>query len=263
MSPEILEQDFTVPVPACLELSNLRGKVAIQPGPAGMLRISAQKHRGDGNEPATHMHCEQDPSGMVRAKTTLKRSKWDIFRFTRPCQVDYQVSIPPDCSIKLDLGSSSAWIEDLRGTFDLTTISGNISLHTLSGDFRLHSRSGAIEGNALQGTLLLDTVSGEISLQHCHLDSIRAETVSAAMDLHTPLGSGPYYFASMSGLLCLRLPADTRCTIDLHSPRGKLVSHLPVTSQAQMNDATLTDIQGGGVTLRMNSLSAGLVLKQA
>jgi hypothetical protein len=81
------------------------------------------------------------------------------------------------------------------------------------------------------------------------------------MDFQTALGAGPYRFNSVSGAVRLRVPPETKCSLELRTVSGKISAKLPVTAKTHLHDTQLLDVQGGGVDVHMNSVSGWLALE--
>jgi hypothetical protein len=257
---EQIEQTFQVSGAARLEVANIRGSVEVRSGADGTVRVAAVKH-ADGDADRTEVEIRQEVDGAVKAVTRFPKDKWDWLRGSHPCRVDYIVTAPRRCSIKISGVSNEAKIEDFEGDFEISTVSGDLTLRGLSGPLRLHSVSGRVTGESLAGDLRLDTVSGEARLHNSDLPSIRAETVSGIMDFQTALGAGPYRFNSVSGAVRLRVPPETKCSLELRTVSGKISAKLPVTAKTHLHDTQLLDVQGGGVDVHMNSVSGWLALE--
>ncbi len=261
MPEEKFEQVFQVSEPAHLIVKNIRGSVEIRSGEDGITRVTAFKHNDSGDAKRTEIEIQQEMDGAVTTATRFPEGGWDWLIGSRPCRVDYIVTAPRQCSLKVSGVSNNALIENLDGEFEIDTVSGDLTLRGLSGSLRLHTVSGAVTGERVTGTLLLDTVSGDVHFHESSLPSVKAETVSGKMDFQTALGEGPYYFGSVSGAVRLRVPPETGCSVELHSVSGKVSAKLPVTAQTRLNGAHLLQVQNGGVEVRMNSISGWLAIE--
>jgi lia operon protein LiaG len=135
-----------------------------------------------------------------------------------------------------------------------------LELEDLTGEMRLNTVSGKILGHRLNGKLTLDTVSGRVELQESNLASAEAHTVSGGMEFQTALSEGPYRFNSVSGNVELLVPAETRCSAELHAVSGSISTKLPATSVSRRNGSQTIEVQGGGVKVYANSVSGNLSL---
>jgi len=261
MSAETLEQTFNVGSPARLKLSNIRGSVEILPGEAGILSVTATKHSDNGDAGRTKVTMSQAEDGLVTVETRYQDAWWAFFSFSRPCKVDYQVHIPPNCEVDVSCVSSSLAVHSLEGKFKFSTVSGGINLESLTGETKISAVSGEISGTKLSGALHLNTVSGEVRLVESLLPSANLTTVSGEMRLQTSLTDGPYRFHSVSGSVWLSVPSDTHCSLDLQSVSGRVNVRLPVTRQKIGGGHSSFDVQGGGVHVVANSVSGNVYVE--
>lgn len=262
MAQETIERTFTVQAPARLRLGNVRGTVLVQPGSAGQVQVTAVKRAGAGSEEHTQVEISQAEDGTVVVETRCNKEKilgW--LGSSRPCSVDYTVSLPPDSQVSIRCVSSDMRLEDLSGEFELESVSGDISLARLRGPLQLSVVSGDIAGEQVFGALQLKSVSGQVTLKQSDLPSINANTVSGGLRLETPLGEGPYRFDSVSGAVHLYVPEDTQCNARLSTVSGRLHSALPSTSKQISRGAQRMQLQGGGVEVSLHSVSGNLWLE--
>jgi hypothetical protein len=275
---ETIEKTFTVTSPAHLKLNNIRGSVVIHPGEDGAIHVSAVKHSGSGDANNTEIEMIQDASGEVSVSTRFPEGGWRWMIGSFPCPVDYVVTAPRQCSLKINGVSNTVEAGGFEGEFSFNSVSGEIELRDLTGPARIHTVSGEVElakltgsmtintvsgrisGDHLSGALQLDTVSGAVKLEESSLPSAQATTVSGDLTFQTSLGEGPYRFNSVSGNVRLLLPPETRCDAELHAISGTLSTKLPATSTERQHGRQTLEIQGGGVKLYLHSVSGNLSL---
>jgi hypothetical protein len=257
---ESIEKIFTVSAPARLCVKNIRGSVEISPGEENIIIVSAIKKNHTGDEKRTEIEITQEADGTVTAATRFPDGGWNWMFGSQPCEVDYVVKAPRLCSLKLNGVSNTVQVGGFEGDTSINSVSGEITLRDLKGPVRLHTVSGDADGDAITGSLELDTVSGDITLKESSLKAIRANSVSGDMLIATPLAEGPYNFKSVSGDVRLIVPADTRCTAELHSVSGDIVSEFPVTGLARQHGSQTVTVQGGGVRVSLHSVSGDLSL---
>ena len=257
---ETIEKTFNVSSPARLLVNNIRGSVEIHPGEDGLILVTAIKQSHTGDEKRTEIEIKQAADGTVKAATRFPDGGWNWLFGSQPCEVDYVVKAPRQCSLKLNGVSNKVLAEGFEGAASLNSVSGEITLRDLTGSVRIHTVSGDTDGERLDGALELDTVSGDVTLKESTLSSINSNSVSGDMDIHTPLAEGPYGFKSVSGDVRLRVPPETHCTGELHSVSGDLVSAFPITGYSHHHGSQTVNVQGGGVKISLKSVSGDLSL---
>ena len=228
MSQERIERTFSVGSPARLSLGNIGGSVNIQAGEEGVIQVVAVKHLDSGDVERTEVVVEQAADGSVKAETRYGgQNSW--FTGGRPCEVDYTVRVPRQCSLAARVVSSDIQARGMTGDVRIEAVSGDTTLADLSGDLKLKTVSGNLTADRLSGSLHLETVSGEARLARCEFGMLDARTVSGNVLLETPLTTGaqPHRFKSVSGDVTLALPQAVRCTVEGSSLSGSLHTNLP------------------------------------
>jgi hypothetical protein len=260
MSEDKYEKCFQVAQPAKVNVSNIRGSVEILSGQDGTIQVTAVKntHSGDGRR--TEIEISKEADGTVRVTTHFPEGGWNWLFGSRACNVDYIVKVPHECSLKVNNFSSTLCVKGIEGACDVKSVSGDIALHDLKGTMHIHTISGEIDGENIAGPLNLETISGDMTLKGSSLPSIDARTVSGSLHAQTQLTDGPYHFRSISGDVHLTLPPMTRCTAELHTVSGDLISAFPIQGYIHDHGNQTINVQGGGVNLSLNSVSGNLSL---
>jgi hypothetical protein len=257
---ETVEKSFSVSLPARLSVNNIRGSVKILPGEDEVIQVTAIKQTDTGDEKHTEIDITQEADGTVKAASRFADGSWNWLFGSQPCEVDYVVKAPRQCSLKLNGVSNTVCAEGFEGAVNVNSVSGEITFRDLKGSVRIHTVSGDVEGEHFKGVLELDTVSGDATIKESVLASIKANTVSGDMHIHTSLAEGPYDFKSVSGDFRLTVPPGTHCTAELHSLSGDLVSAFPNTGFSRHHGSQTVNVQGGGVEISLNSVSGDLRL---
>ena len=118
---EIMEKNFTVSSPARLDLSNIRGSVKIRPGEDGVIHIQVTKDANSGDAKRTEIELSQASDGTVKAATHFPDAAWSWLFGSFPCRVDYVVTAPRKCSLKINGVSSAALAEGFEGEFGMAS----------------------------------------------------------------------------------------------------------------------------------------------
>ncbi len=258
---ETIEKTFPVSGPARLNLSNICGSVEIRPGEENAIQVTAVKQTGSGDAGRTLVEMTQQVDGTVSVVTRYPDGAWNWLFGAHPCLVDYVVTVPRRSSVKVSGVSSELDVQGLEGEFNFRSVSGEISLRDLTGPVSLRTVSGKVQGERLSGAFELDTVSGDVTLRGSDLPQVKAATISGDLELQTGLGAGPYAFKSVSGDVCLRVPADARCTAELHTISGIISTALPPSAISYTQGVHTAQVQGGGVKVYLHSVSGDLCLE--
>ena len=259
MSEETIQQTFNVPAGALarLEVSNISGSVEVLPGDEGVIAVTAIKHPHTGDLERTEVIILQAEDGKVKAEVKF-REGWRILGGSKCCQVSFTARVPRQCSVQANGVSCSISVHDLEGDFDVSSVSGQVSLNELSGPVKLNTVSGDVDGGYLRGNLHFNTVSGDVRLKDSNLPAVTGHTVSGDVALQTQLAEGPYTVNSVSGDLRLVVPVDTHCTAHVSAISGRVHTAFPQTVHHRSNGSHVAEIQGGGVAVKLHSVSGDL-----
>jgi hypothetical protein len=267
MSEEIIEQLYSVPALARLVLSNIRGSVVINPGEDGVIQVTAVKRTNTGNAEHTQVRLSQAEDGSVRVETHFDLGSWGFLDLNGPCKVDYNVRVPPACSLKVSGVSNSAAISQVQGEADISTVSGDLRLSGLSGNLSISSVSARVQGEALHGSLRLDTVSGDVRLLESDFSQMVASTVSGRVDIHSPLVGSDLRFKSVSGDYRLFVTGELSCRIVSDSLSGRIHMHPGLRSGAgqdiRQRGKSVLEAGSGSAQIRHNSVSGSLYIEAA
>lgn len=266
MPQETIERTFTIPSPAHLTVSNVRGTVIITPGEPGQMSVTAVKHTNTGNANQTRVELEQAEDGSVIVAARFDPSAFFFFLNHQPCRVDFIIYAPPTANVITANGvSNSLEMSGLQGVFDLHTVSGDALLKNLAGELKLHSVSGDVYGEGLQliAPLHIETVSGAVRLRASAIPAAQGNTVSGDVMLETALGDGPYNFSSVSGDIGLLAPPATACELVLNTLSGDLSTDLAMTSRSRSLGHQRLEVNGGGAEVHVRSVSGSLALMGA
>lgn len=260
MSGETLEKTFTVTAPTRLNLSNVRGSVEIRPGAEGVIQLTAIKRADTGDARNTEIEMEQRGDGTVVAAARFPDGWWSWLLFSKPCKVDFVVTLPREAEVKLNGVSNRVLVEGLTGKVDINTVSGDVSLQNVEGRLKVKSVSGDVSAAHCAGALELTTVSGNVDFREARLASLSAHATSGDLGFETGLREGPYRFHSVSGNITLSLPQGTPCSAQLRSVSGRIHGEYPMTTRSLGHGARHVEIFGGGMPVEAQSVSGDLRL---
>jgi hypothetical protein len=260
MTSETMEESFTCPDSPGLILKNIRGTVQIKPGEDGMINVIATKHTDSGDAERTHIDISQSDDGSVKVKTRFDENHFRFLRKWRPCKVDYRVTVPQNCSLKVRGVSNTAEVEGITGNLEISSVSGPLVCRSLSGEIKIKTVSGDISGKDISGPVELVAVSGDIQVKNSRFSSITGKTVSGDIVIETSIEEGPYDFNAVSGDIKLDIPSSTGVTVSSSSVSGRVRTDLPHSVSSHPRSHRKVDVEGGGIAISHHSVSGDLFL---
>lgn len=261
MSIETFERDFTCPDPASLSLTNIRGSVIIQAGQSGVISIVATKHTDSGDANGTHVELFQTDAGEVNAATTYDRSSFGFFIKKYPCKVDYQISVPTHCSLKIRGIANSVSIDGISGGMEIKSVSGDITLKNHDGEFYIKTVSGNVKGSEISGAADLKTVSGDVNLSQADFPIFRGRSISGDLKIESTLGEGPYDFNTVSGNIRLVVPELRGVTIRSSSFSGREYTPASASKLFRTRNSHQIMLGDGEVEISHKSFSGDFILE--
>jgi DUF4097 and DUF4098 domain-containing protein YvlB len=181
------DKTFQVSGPVDLEVETHSGDITVRTGPSASVSIHGKIFVGDhwlfGNRHADVSEIEQHPP--VRQDGNSIRIDYVN---AHDISVDYEITVPPETTVRTHSGSGDQTIAGTRGNVDLQSGSGEVKLSRVAGEIRLKTGSGNIRAREIAGAVRGGTGSGDIEVE---------ETGSGDVDLHT--GSGNIKARGMQG----------------------------------------------------------------
>src|SRR5579864_5314629 len=174
----IFEKTFQVSGPVDLEVLTRSGDITVRNGPAGSVFIRGKIYVGDhwlfGKREGDVTEIQQHPP-LRQEGNSIHVDYVNVHDIS----VDYEISVPPDTTVRTRSGSGDQTIEGTHGNADLQSGSGDLRLANLTGEIRLQTGSGNVRAHDISGPVRGGAGSGDIQVD---------ETGSGDIDLHT--GSG-------------------------------------------------------------------------
>ena len=168
-----------------------------------------------------------------------------------------EIGVPVDVELMTDLASGDIESRGLRGIQRHRTASGDVRLLDAGGSIEINTVSGdtTIE-LAVPAALSFRSVSGDLDVAGGSLTALRASTTSGDVRLDTPLTGGTdNAIETMSG--DARLVAAAGIRIEARTVSGDLSSDLPHRTEGRMGRRTLV-LGDGSIQLAFRSVSGDL-----
>jgi len=273
------ERTYSVTGAVDLEVKNHSGDISIRGGPPGSVTVRGKIRVGErwfrGDHRADVENIEKDPP--IRQSGNSIRID---YLSNQDISVDYEITAPPDTSLRLNDGSGNQEVEGLRGTIDLETGSGDVRLRDIvSPRVSLHDGSGDIVAQ-VAGPLTAEAGSGRVRLEEQGEGDVRIRTGSGDVDVRGAKGAlrvesgsgdteisgtntGTWEVRAGSGNVDLTLPADAAFDLDATTGSGSIVTDraISMTVQGDLRKAQHTirgQVAGGGPLLKVHTGSGDI-----
>ena len=268
------DRTLSVSGPVNLEVLTHSGDVTVRTGSSSAVIIHGKifvgdrwlrgNRQGDINEIEQHPPIRQDGNNIHIDYLNMH----DI-------SVDYEITVPPDTTVRSRSGSGDQMIEGTRGNVDIQTGSGDVKLAQLTGEIRLQTGSGDVRAHEIAGAVKGGTGSGDVEIE---------ETGSGDVDLHTGSGnitvrgiqggfhgetgsgditaegtqSGTWEIRTGSGNVHVRLPGKAAFDADVSTNSGSVDVDSPIemTVQGRVQETRKNirgKVRGGGPLLSVHT----------
>jgi len=273
------ERNYSVSGSVDLEVQNRSGDISIRGGPPGSVTIRGKIHVGEhwfrGEHRADVDSIEKNPP-IRQSGNSIRIDYLGI----RDISVDYEITAPPDTSLRLNDGSGNQEVEGLRGTIDLETGSGDVRLRDIvSSHVSLHDGSGDIVAQ-ISGPLTAEAGSGRVRLEEKGEGNVRIRTGSGDIAVRGVQGAlwvesgsgdteisgtntGTWEVRTGSGNVDLTLPAEAAFDLDATTGSGSIVTDrsISMTVQGDLRKSQRTirgKVAGGGPLLTVHTGSGDI-----
>lgn len=194
---ERVDRTARIPANGQLRLKNFSGKVTITGTNRADVAIHALRHAD--RERLDHIRLEVVETGSgVTIEANRRDSDWTE-RNNNVVETDFDIEVPADVSLDVNVFSSNVQVTDVRGSQRIKTFSGEVDLagtwnsidaETFSGDITVglaNSAGGRVDFDSFSGSLKSDQP------MELHSNSRRRFTANLGS------GSNVYHFKTFSG----------------------------------------------------------------
>jgi Putative adhesin len=194
---ERVDRTARIPANGQLRLKNFSGKVTITGTNRGDVAIHAIR-RAD-RDRLNHIHLEVVETGSgVTIEANKKDAEWTD-RNNNVVETDFDIEVPADVSLDLNVFSSDVQVTDVRGSQRIKTFSGEVNVTGAWASIDAETFSGDITvglANSAGGHVDFDSFSGSL-----HSDQPMQMHSTSRRHFTANLGSGnnDYHFKTFSG----------------------------------------------------------------
>lgn len=256
---EVLEQRFSVGTDAELSVSNVSGAVHVSADEGSEIVVKYRKSGSPRSMESTQVEVRQDGN---RVSVQTRSGPAGIINFGRASSVDYEVTVPRDCRVRIHAVNADVEVVGSRSGASIQTVSGTVQISDVAGDIGVTTVSGDVRARDLSGTLLARTTSGDGQFLSSRFRRFSINTVSGDFILETPLISDEHSSAkTVSGDLELLIPPESGATIQLKSISGGVSCEIPAEIIKSGRRHWQGRVNGGGGSVDMNSVSGDLKIR--
>jgi DUF4097 and DUF4098 domain-containing protein YvlB len=203
-------------------------------------------------------------------KTGRDRELVDVDDRSGAGKVDVRVRYPEQCNCEASINFEVQVPRAVKYQFDnLSSASGDISVNGVLGDVKAKSASGDVSVADVTGAVDASTASGDVSIKNI-IGSASGKSASGDVEAEiTRLdGGGNMEFASTSGNVKVKMPADLGAVVNMSVLSGSLHSDFPLEIQERERGygrgrSAQGRVGDGTRTLRLSSISGNVSLNRS
>lgn len=220
---------YELPPGGRVEISNINGKIDVQPSSGNVVQIVAEKTAKAASSDAARQALDRieivessSPTG-IRIETKMRKGADGLISRSSQ-QVEYTVKVPAGAEVKF------------------RTVNGHIELSGLGGGITAETTNGGITARDVSGSLDASTTNGGVEV-----------------DL-TRLAESGVKLGCTNGGIELRLPSDSKATISARITNGGIDTNgLPIETTGQTTRRRLDGrLNGGGARIDIEGTNGGI-----
>ena len=256
------ERTFSTGPVARLEISNVRGSIAVKSWDQDIVQVIATVET-DGSPDLVDLAVGGSGNRVtVKAEAVKNVRAWmrEVFRSTVP-SVSLEIRCPRTSDVAVKSAASRIEIKDLKGKVDVNQATGQVRIAELDGALRLNSVSGNISCSGLHGPASFKSVSRNLDIKASRVTSLSIQTVTGNVSVDTLApGDDPVTLNTVSEKMTLLLDSTQGYTATLRTVSGTVQTDLPSRATENSRTTWKSELNGGGREIRMNSVSGSFEL---
>lgn len=196
---------------------------------------------------------------LVQIEDSSGEGRVDVrVRYPERCNCDasvrFEVRVPRSLALNYDAFSS------VSGGVEVSGATGSITAKSVSGGVRVEDVSGEVRANSVSGEVVVRQASGTVSAKSTS-GSVEVEVVR----LPAEAGAERMEFASVSGDVSVRLPANLGAEVEMSTMSGSLETEFPVEIEKKQygpGRSARGRVGDGSRSLKLSSVSGDVRLRR-
>ena len=253
-----------------LSVSTGSGRISVQPGSDGQVRIVATMKTSQGwSWGGSDAMTPEAAIAAITANPPVEQ-QGNVIRVgdlkDRPegknVSISYEIIAPRQTALTAASGSGAQVIGDLAGPVHASTGSGSLEIGRIAGAVKASAGSGHIVVGGSTGKTEASTGSGRIDVRAAD-GPVIARTGSGEIVVAN-LGQGEVQASSGSGSITVNLPASANFVLDASSASGSIQSDFQLATTESSRRSLKGTVGSGGPLVRASSGSGSIhVVKSA
>jgi len=167
------QKTYTLPANGRLEISNINGRINVEPSTGSTVEVTAIKKARAGSAEAAKTElqritiAEDVSASAIRLETKVARNSGGLFSGSGT-SVEYHVKVPSAAEVKFTTVNGGIDLDGLNGRIDAETTNGGVRGRQIGGSISASSTNGGVEVDltrVAEGGVKLECTNGGIQLK--------------------------------------------------------------------------------------------------
>ena len=254
------ELRFNVSPGAAINITNDFGPVTVRSAPGSQVLVTALVR----SDQVQIEKTQTGPRVEIRTQYPPQRPSGDAAR------VDYEVTVPPNCSVTIHSSAGPITVERRRGDLSAEGDASNIEVRDVAnGHVHLRSLKGNVNlTNVSNGHVEVTSVAGPVMLNNVSGPRVEINTTNGDITYRGEFASnGDYVFTTHSGNIDVVLPANASVDVSASSLKGKVENDFQFQPKAQASrlvggSSFAGTLNKGGSSVQLRSFSGTIRVKK-
>jgi len=214
------EYRFNVGAKAGISVNNPYGSISVKPSPENTVVVSALLASSKVEVDSSQTDNRVDIQSHLLAGADADSG-----------HVDYEILVPPDCSVSLRSTTGPLRAEGLHGDMTLEGAAALVDVRDVSNaHLRVKTLNGPVTlTNVIEGYVEVDSLSGAITLDRVNGPLVQAISTSGGINYTGDFGDGgEYRLTSHSGDIVATVPDSASADVTARSVKGEVRDDIPL-----------------------------------
>lgn len=252
------QKNYSLPPGGTISVSNVSGDVSVTGYNGLSVAVSAYR---EGRDKDQVQIIDESTSTHVALKVQYPQGGGSV-----QADVRFVVQVPQGSSYQFDKISTASGdisIAGVAGDFKINTASGDVKINQVEGNVQANTASGDMEITRVHGSVQANAASGDVRvLDAAGMVSARTASGDVDVELTRIEGTGELKFASASGDVTVKAPAQFDAQVELTTANGSIKTDFPLTIEDLENHGKKAHGQlgSGAVQMKVSTASGDIRL---
>ncbi len=252
------QKNYSIPPGGTISISNTSGDVSITGYNGTSVAVSAYR---EGRDKDLVQVIDESTADHVVLKVQYPQGSGSV-----QADVRFVVQVPQGSRYQFDkisTASGNVSISGVAGEVKANSASGDVKIDQVEGNVQANTASGDMEITQVNGSVQVNAASGDIKvLKVAGMVSARTASGDVEVELTRIEGTGELKFASASGDVTVKAPAQLDAQVEMTTANGSIKTDFPLTVEDLQSHGKKAQgqIGSGAVQMKISTASGDIRL---